>query len=116
MDIESAARVPSGAAIPRARGSSSVKQRPATPAPKAQNSPDLAAKLGQAYKVVSGANLPRSANVSVRLNVDDGSGRVFATVVNKQTGEVIEQIPREGTLRLLAVTRELLGSVYDTKV
>ncbi len=117
MDIESVVRLPTtDTTRPGASASTSSQKRPEPETPRLPISPNLEARLGKAYAVDRGTNLPQDADIRIALNVDNASGRAYAKVIDKTTGEVIEQMPREVTLRLLAMTREMLGAVYDESV
>ncbi len=52
----------------------------------------------------------------VVTDVDQTTGRVVGVFIDKKTGEVVDQIPSEAMLRLLAKTRAMLGSLFDEKV
>ena len=52
--------------------------------------------------------------VRVALAVDENSNRVIAKVYNKETGELVRQIPTDEVLRNAALIRELLGESMNT--
>lgn len=51
--------------------------------------------------------------VRVRAHRDDGSARLVLQVVDRATGEVIEQYPPEQLLRFYAALRASLGALVD---
>lgn len=51
--------------------------------------------------------------VRVRAHRDDASSRLVLQVVDRTTGEVIEQYPPEKLLRFYAAMRESLGALVD---
>lgn len=53
----------------------------------------------------------RSTNVRLSLDVDKPSGRVIGRLIDRDTGELIEQFPPERTLKILAGIREMVGYV-----
>jgi uncharacterized FlaG/YvyC family protein len=54
--------------------------------------------------------------VRSELNVDDGSRRVFARKVDRETGATVNQYPAEETLRLFAKTRQQLDHLLNEDV
>lgn len=65
-------------------------------------------KLGVAGK--------RNDNVRLSLDVDKPSGRVIGRLIDRDTGELVEQFPPERTLEILAGIREMVGYVVDERV
>ena len=66
--------------------------------------------------VVEAAGL-KSADVGkvrVALAVDEESNRVIARVFDKETGELVRQIPTDEVLHNAALIRELLGESMNT--
>ena len=53
--------------------------------------------------------------VQVRAHQDDASARLVLQVVDRATGEVIEQYPPEELLRFYAALRESLGALVDER-
>lgn len=53
--------------------------------------------------------------VHVRAHRDDGSARVVLQVVDRATGEVIEQYPPDQLLRFYTALRESLGALVDER-
>ena len=98
-----------------------VKERAQTPRPDAAESRpeekqalptrdemrDLARRVGE---VVS------SLNRSVHFEIDDSSGQVVTQVVNRETREVIRQIPPEEMLSLSRRLREFVGLLLDIEI
>lgn len=56
-----------------------------------------------------------SGDRRMRTDIDGETGRVIGVLLDKRTGEVINQIPSEAMLRLLAKTRAMLGALFDEK-
>ena len=52
----------------------------------------------------------------LKLNIDQASGMVVGQIVDRESGEVIKQIPTEDMLKLIAATREFLGRMVDERV
>ncbi|GAB4130417.1 MAG: hypothetical protein Kow00104_16060 [Rhodothalassiaceae bacterium] len=52
----------------------------------------------------------------LRIEQDEGSGRLVYQSVDRETGEVVGQFPPETILKLIAFIRETEGIVLDTNV
>lgn len=49
----------------------------------------------------------------VELDIDNGSRRVVGRFVDNESGDTVRQVPTEEMLRLLAKTREMIGTLFD---
>ncbi|UCH61696.1 MAG: flagellar protein FlaG [Fidelibacterota bacterium] len=56
------------------------------------------------------------ATTKVSFDVDEETGRSVVRVVNKETGEVIRQVPPEELLTLVARMRQLSGLIFNKEV
>ncbi len=56
------------------------------------------------------------ADTRVQLDVDSSTGRVIGRVVDKQSGEVMRQLPSPEMLKLIAKAKELFGDLVNEKV
>ncbi len=56
------------------------------------------------------------AATKVSFDVDEETGRSVVRVVNKETGEVIRQVPPEELLTLVARMRQLSGLIFNKEV
>ena len=56
------------------------------------------------------------ANTRVQLDVDSATGRVVGKVIDKQSGEVMHQLPSPEILQLIAKAKELFGDLVNEKV
>lgn len=56
------------------------------------------------------------ADTRVQLDVDSSTGRVIGKVVDKQSGEVMRQLPTPEMLQLIAKAKELFGDLVNEKV
>ncbi len=54
--------------------------------------------------------------VRMQIAYDEGSGRVYGQVIDRNTNEVIRQVPSDKLLRLFSLGREQLAMVLDRKV
>ncbi len=54
--------------------------------------------------------------VRMQIAYDESSGRVYGKVIDRNTNEVIRQVPSDKLLRLFAANREQLAMVLDRKV
>ncbi len=52
---------------------------------------------------------------SLRYKIHDESNRVMVQVIDKETDELIREIPPERLLRLAAQIQEMIGLLLDTK-
>ena len=69
-----------------------------------------------AEKVVEAMNdLTSAFNVRIAFSVDEGTGKTIIRVINKETKEVIRQIPPEEMLRLAAQMHRVLGMLLNEK-
>ena len=73
-------------------------------------------EIAEAVQAIQKAELPVALVVRSELNVDDGSRRVFARQVDRDTGTVVNQYPAEETLRLFAKTRQQLDRLFKADV
>lgn len=56
------------------------------------------------------------ATTKVSFDVDEETGLSVVRVLNKETGEVIRQVPTEELLTLVARMRQLSGLIFNKKV
>jgi flagellar protein FlaG len=70
-------------------------------------------KVAQAMQKALGAALPVSSRVE--LSVDKEAGIVIGRVINRETGEVIREIPSEEMVQLIKATKAALGPLVDLK-
>lgn len=54
-----------------------------------------------------------ASQVKLALDIDTNTGDVVGRIVDRSTGEVVEQLPPEKTLRMIAALREMVGAVVD---
>ncbi|MCK4577870.1 MAG: flagellar protein FlaG [Candidatus Marinimicrobia bacterium] len=52
----------------------------------------------------------------VTFDVDDETGRHVVRVLNKETGDVIRQLPPEALLNLMAKMKKLTGLIFNEEV
>ncbi len=55
------------------------------------------------------------SNVGLDFTVHDDTGRIQVSVTDKETGDVIREIPSDQVLNLMAKLDEMLGILYDEK-
>ncbi|GAB6991338.1 flagellar protein FlaG [Paenibacillus pini] len=96
-------------------------------APIIRNVKDLALKEKQGVSVTLGEEqLIRNIDRAVRslqgpettldISIHDKTHQIMVKVLNKDTGEVIREVPPEKTLDLVAKMMELAGIIMDEKV
>lgn len=54
-------------------------------------------------------------DVGLNFSVDTDTGRVKVSVTDKETGDVIREIPPEQVLNLMAQLDEMMGILFDKK-
>lgn len=54
-------------------------------------------------------------NVNLNFSVHEASGQIMVSVVDKETGDVIREIPSEALLDLAAKLQEAVGLIFDKK-
>ncbi len=53
--------------------------------------------------------------ISLQFNRDDETGTIVIKMIDRRTGEVVQQIPHEAMLHLSAVLGKLQGQIFDRK-
>jgi uncharacterized FlaG/YvyC family protein len=104
-DLESKAAVSTGASLPASSSSSAEETRSFPQEAAAQ--PDKAAQQIQ--------DAIQDTNISLNFSRDEESGAIVVKWVDQRSGEAIQQIPSETTLRLAAVLGKLQGQFFDQK-
>lgn len=88
--------------------------RAAQPQPQAGNLANAAsAELAAARQVT--VDLPEITAGELHLSVDEATGRVIGQVVDRNSGELLWQVPSDDMLRLIAATKKFLGPIYSTE-
>ncbi len=55
-------------------------------------------------------------NVELKFNKDDKTGQTYIKIVDKETGDVIREIPPEEVRKLAEKLDEMVGILFDKKV
>jgi flagellar protein FlaG len=55
-------------------------------------------------------------NTSLAFSVDKPTGKTVIKVMDKETDEMIRQIPPEDALKLMANMRDVLGMLMDVEI
>jgi flagellar protein FlaG len=76
-----------------------------------------AADLSQLAKMAMGREIDVEGlrNVDLNFSVHEASGQIMVSVVDKETGDVIREIPSEALLDLAAKLQEVAGLIFDKK-
>jgi flagellar protein FlaG len=61
-------------------------------------------------------NLKVLHDVNLQFSVHQASGQVIVAVTDKETGELIREIPSEEMLKLSAKLEEMMGMIFDQKI
>ncbi|UCD38494.1 MAG: flagellar protein FlaG [Fidelibacterota bacterium] len=74
--------------------------------------------VGEFSEVVKDINtlVHQVANTKISFDVDEDTGRAVVRVLNKETGEIIRQVPPEELLTLVARMRQLSGLIFSQEV
>lgn len=75
----------------------------------ATSKPALASTAGSQFTPSTRLSTP-----SVTFVVDEKSGQSFIQVIDRESGEILRQIPPEEARRLSAALKEMIGTVVDT--
>jgi flagellar protein FlaG len=78
----------------------------------AQANPEYVAKLVKKLQTF----LDQTLNVSLDFRVEEQTGEMVVRVLNRDTGEVVRQIPAEEILKLHEKMDELRGALFNGKV
>ncbi len=109
---------------PVALDSSPRPQQPKQAARSAQPSPAPAAELrreigGQLARQIlkdAGIKPTEMFRYKVQLDIDGDTGRVVAEVREKDSGELVKEVPSRSLLRQAAMLNETLGMILDKPV
>jgi flagellar protein FlaG len=73
--------------------------------------------LSQLAEVVTGMRneVKGLRNVNLDFSVYEASGEIMVTVVDKDTGKVIREIPAKEALDLAAKLKEVVGLIFDKR-
>ncbi len=77
-----------------------------------------AGRTQQAPKIVEALNADLNAihNVGLQFSVFEETGQTVVRVVDKDTGELIRQIPPKELLELASKLEDMMGILFDRKV
>ena len=94
------------AAVPRAAGQSARQHGAATAAAAPDDtlaSVETSAAIGELVDAL------KTTSIGLRFEIDDATHRVITKVVDKETGELIRQMPTEEVLRIARAIDKLQG-------
>jgi len=77
------------------------------------NEPATDAELRQFAEALEGVT--QRLNSEIRMNVDDDTGRVVAQIIDRETREVIRQVPLQELLDIAARLNDLVGLLFDAE-
>ena len=70
-------------------------------------------ELRQFAETLEGAT--QRLNSGIRLDIDEGTGRVIAQIIDRDTREVVRQIPSQELLDIAAHLNDLVGLLFDAE-
>ncbi len=72
--------------------------------------------LTETYRRHANPAVPLHAGMRLKLAIDENTGMVIGRIVDRGSGKVVNQIPSDDMLRLIALTKEALGPLVNEKV
>ena len=102
---------------PQALGARPHRNRvePAKPS-QAVEAGELRGELAQKLLQESGIKQADLAKYQVKLDIDDGTGRVVAEIRDRESGDLVTEVPSRELLRQAAMLQEVLGTILDKPV
>ena len=88
------------------------RQEAESSAPKRSSEEDRPKKLAPANQL-SSAPVPKT-NRSVTFEVDSKSNQLYIKIVDRETGEVVKQIPPETLRKMAKQIEQMTGNILDT--
>ena len=55
-------------------------------------------------------------NKDIKFSYNEKIGEVYVTITNKQTGEVIRQLPSKEAMKLKETMKEFIGSLFNKRI
>ena len=86
------------------------------PAEKKEAQTEQATEANQEMLETLTNDLDMLHHVGLQFSVHETTGRTMIKVINKDTNDLIREIPPEGLLNLAAKMQEMLGILFDKKV
>ena len=77
---------------------------------------ELKGALAQKLLESSGIKPAEFDRFRVEIDIDGDTGRVVAEIRNRQTGDLVDEVPSRTLLRQAAMLKETLGTLLDTPV
>jgi len=116
MDVKTIIPIASGATKPRPEVAAPRAIQPKVPIAVPEIKQELKGQMAQAILKDSGID-PKDINrFQVKLDIDEGTGRVVAEIRNRETGELVNEVPSRKLLRQAALLKEALGTILDRPV
>jgi flagellar protein FlaG len=82
-------------------------------AQKAKQREDKESPMSLEKAVEKSNDTARQMNSQIRFQVDDKTGQVIVKIINKDTKEVIRQIPSEEMVKLASRAEDLRGLIFN---
>ena len=117
MEVKNVSPVALGSATPQApRGAKAVEKanQPDPASTKVQG--EVSGQLARRLLTDSGIKQADMHRFRVKLDIDNDTGRVVAEVRNRQTNELVTEVPSRKLLRHAAMLKETLGMILDKPV
>ena len=92
----------------------SPKPAAATPNTATRISRELSGPLAQQLIADSTPEPVRIDQYRIHLDIDRGTGRVVAEIRDKETGDLVQEVPPKTLLKQAALLKEALGTILDT--
>ncbi|NSX04160.1 flagellar protein FlaG [Cupriavidus gilardii] len=91
------------AALPPVAGGADPAIPPAVPGEAVEAAADIRRAIGELTEVL------RTTSIGLRFEIDEATNRVVTKVIDKETGELIRQMPTEEVLRFARALDRLQG-------
>lgn len=118
MDIASLSSLASATTKPREQVAVASRSNESSSAVAASTSPDNSETLARESldsAVASISSFVQNVQRSLNFSIDDSSGEVVVKVTDRDSGEVIRQLPSEEALRLSEQLESLRSLMFETR-
>ena len=89
------------------------------PGERAKVQPDQEAQIKSTQEIERAmseiAQVIEPFNIALKFSKDDETGRIVIQMIDQQSGDTVQQIPNEATLRVAAVLSKLQGKIVNCK-
>ena len=118
MEVKNVSPVTLGTSAPRVPQARSARAEPAIQpdSTSIKNRGEVTGQLARRLLADSGIKQADMDRFRVKLDIDVDTGRIVAEVRNRQTNELVTEVPSRKLLRQAAMLKETLGMILDKPV